>query len=222
MQHGRFKKQTVTTGSFAVRQERLKDALEVEAEIRVLVERIDHCDNNEAAVFAVMNCVPCILHGENRIGLKLLTRLLIEGVGNATKKKTYADSNSPVTRVDNFIKAVELIVNTEILGSVESPTQWSVPMTEDRKEIGIICMENGKVHRVIDKIEKLIDIAIVDVERTALWLASVIPYRAAMISLRRKEDFELEQAVAVQMHFRSVRGCNAVFYYRVGMTLLPH
>jgi hypothetical protein len=199
---------SVMTGSAVIRRERLKDALEVEAEIRALVERIGHCENKEAAVFAVLNCVPCILHGENRIGLKLLTRLLVEGVANATKGMTYtaASMNSANTRVDTFIKAVERIVNTEIHGSVESPTQWSVPMTEDGKEVGIICIENGKVRQVIDNIEKLIDIAVVDdiaavdkTSRKALWLASVIPYRAAMISLRRKEDFEPEEVKLVQV-----------------------
>jgi len=63
----------------------LKQALDTESECSALMKKMEHCGNNEQAVFAVMNCIPCILHCENRVGLKILSMLLIEGISNAKK-----------------------------------------------------------------------------------------------------------------------------------------
>jgi hypothetical protein len=45
-------------------------------------KKLQHCSKLEASIILLLHKIPCILHGENRVGLKLLTMLLREGFSN--------------------------------------------------------------------------------------------------------------------------------------------
>jgi hypothetical protein len=180
------------------RRDLLLEALKREQLILDLIDRIEHCKTKEEAVFIVMKCIPCILHCENRVGLKLLTMLLVEGLSNAKKALLFAELPTEQKRIDCYISTVQAIINSEILGSNRSPAQWRVQLSEDGKEIGIICMDNTRMRKVVNKLEGIINISVVNPGRINKWNLSVEAYRKGMIELRRKSDFTPEEVPEVQ------------------------
>ena len=54
----------------------------------------------------IMTFVPCIMHCENRIGIKILTMLFIEGLSDyqGAKFPPLADVTSKCAREDMFVK----------------------------------------------------------------------------------------------------------------------
>jgi hypothetical protein len=66
-----------TTGSVSEMRERLKKALVMEYLLREIEADIAHGTiSQRSALYLIINTIPCILHLENRVGLKLFTRLL--------------------------------------------------------------------------------------------------------------------------------------------------
>ncbi len=55
----------------------------LEEKLKRHLEKLQHCSNLEACLIALLHIVLCILHCENRVGIKLLTMLLLEGFSNA-------------------------------------------------------------------------------------------------------------------------------------------
>ena len=64
-------------------QSELKEALQNEAHLKKLKDRLKHCTPAEGMCFVLLQWIPCILHMENRIGIKFFTLLLIEGLSHA-------------------------------------------------------------------------------------------------------------------------------------------
>ena len=64
----------------------LRTHLENVDKLRKLSFRINHCTPNEGALYMRMQSIPCILHLEMRVGLKLVWMLLNEGLNNAKGK----------------------------------------------------------------------------------------------------------------------------------------
>ena len=54
------------------RQERLRSALVDEIRLKRLTKTLHYCTPRQGALFLLQRCIPCILHLENRVGLKLL------------------------------------------------------------------------------------------------------------------------------------------------------
>jgi hypothetical protein len=186
--------------SWTGRQMLLREHLQLESEIRMLLQKVEHCKGKDAAVFAVLSTIPCILHCENRVALKLLTQLLIEGVSYAVKGTIFEHIATVPARIAAYTAAVALSMNTEILGTDQTPGAWVVPMSADKKEVGIICMENTRARKVVDKLEVLIDISLPDTSelRRLKWTKAVDHYRLAMKSFRRKDDTPVAEVYAVQ------------------------
>ena len=67
-----------TEGTFAERRTRLRDALEAEWQFDFLDDILSSVDS-EHAFCKVEDAIPCILHGENRMGEKVFTVMLLEG-----------------------------------------------------------------------------------------------------------------------------------------------
>ena len=63
-------------------QRELKEYLEAEASMELLIGQITEGRNCEESMERIMIFVPCIMHCENRVGIKILTMLLIEGLSN--------------------------------------------------------------------------------------------------------------------------------------------
>jgi len=74
-----------------------------ESMIAKLSKEIAHGDVKEGAYFLLMQTLPCVLHMENRNGIKILTMVLIEGLSHAKKKFLYPEINAEGTRVSHFV-----------------------------------------------------------------------------------------------------------------------
>jgi hypothetical protein len=71
------------TGSVSEMQERLRKALVMEFLLREIEADIAHGTiSQRSALYLIINAIPCILHLENRVGLKIFTRLLWIGLDN--------------------------------------------------------------------------------------------------------------------------------------------
>ena len=60
----------------------LRDIMEKEEEVRKLLSKIKHCDTTEA-LYSIKLAIPCILHLEMRVGIKLIHMVILCGLGNA-------------------------------------------------------------------------------------------------------------------------------------------
>jgi hypothetical protein len=82
-------------GTLEERCTRLKTSLEMEWLHKEISDAIAHGNKAKVnALFTLLDTVPCILHMENRCGLKIITMLLIEGLSNALKAVTFEDIDS--------------------------------------------------------------------------------------------------------------------------------
>ena len=194
-----------------MRRERLRDALRRERYLRKLKTQIEHGTADENALFLVMQSIPCILHCANRVNLKIFSMLLEDGLAYAKKGMILSEFNAEGRRIDEFLLGVATIVNTTILGTVGSPSQWQVPTNDSAKlltEIGPICMVNDKSVKVVDCLEQLIHFCIpptaVDnkgLNRYDTWLKCIPHYRSAMMRLRQHQDFTDSDIEAFQKDF---------------------
>jgi len=178
-------------GGLLVRRERLRAALVDEIELKRLIETFAHCSPKEGALFQLLRCIPCVLHMENRIGLKMVYMCLVEGLSNCKEKVIFCAIEAEGTRIKAFLAALNTVVNTEIIGTLDVPGQWKCPYIEKENEIGDIKFGNVKTRRFIDRLERILSICIpaTDCARLQLWHNAVANYRHAMGIARQKEDY---------------------------------
>jgi hypothetical protein len=69
----------------------------------------------------VDDAIPYIMHGGNWISEKLFMLVLIEAWENCPMKRAK----------EELIKAVELYINTGVFGTIDSQSQWKLPVTKD-------------------------------------------------------------------------------------------
>jgi hypothetical protein len=116
------------TGTLLDRQNRLKESLKMEYRYRQLKEGIARGEklSNSACAFSILDAVPCVLHMENRVGLKMMTLLLSDGLSHAKSGELYSQEfpNNAGERLAKFVKDVEVYVNSHILGEIDNEAQW--------------------------------------------------------------------------------------------------
>jgi hypothetical protein len=174
-------------------QSELKECLAAEMSMNKLISRISQAKTREEAMERIMTFVPCIMHCENRVGIKILTMIFIEGLSNYQGAK-FADLDdiSNLKREEIYINKVEKIVRGSILGSYGSEAQWSLPVekqknTEDNcRKIGTISMENYKVRKCINQIDQLIQISITE-EYQKQYLKFTLNEYTGLIKIMRKK-----------------------------------
>ena len=176
-------------------QSDLRDALKQEEKLRKLEHRLKHCTPEEGMCFVLLQWIPCILHMENRIGIKIFTLLLIEGLSHA-KGKTHPEyqKTSKKEREEAYFNAIKNKINQQILGSGLNKWQFTVPRESSKTAgegtvIGIVNMENTKICTVVDHIDDLIDLCLPpeESEQKKKWLEAVSNYRQSMIIVRKKD-----------------------------------
>ena len=177
-------------GTLSVKQNSLSIALRSEAKIRLLLTELEHGTPNEGAMFLLIQAIPCILHLENRVGIKILTMLFIEGLSNAKKGALYDDVGAEGRRIEMFFDRVAAIVNKQVLGTADNSTEWQCATDEKRKEIGTIQMDNMRTRKIMGQLELLVEECIVIEDHKATWLACIPKFRDGMIKLRGREDFD--------------------------------
>ncbi len=121
-------------------RERLLQELEVEHRLNDHLRKLQHCNSLEACMIALLHKVPCILHCEYRVGIKLLTMLLITGFSNAQSGNIFGDTVSIEKRISKYAETIIHIFNNNILGDEDGPSQWTIPMDEKKNTVGTICL----------------------------------------------------------------------------------
>ena len=189
-----------TSGNATIRKNELKQSLEKEHKLARLLRDIKNCKRSESALFLLMNTIPSVLHMKNRVGLKLLTMTLIEGITGASAAPRFHQDTASTEklRILEYIKQVQHIVNTKILGTNENPSTWKVPYDENTMELAPLSLENVKTRAIIDNLELLVEVSVTTVDRKAKWNGSVRKYRIGMQTARQREDFTDEDITAFQ------------------------
>jgi hypothetical protein len=141
----------------------LIERLQMEHNLNALHDAIMACAPHADAFVDPAKLIPCSLHLEMRMGLKMLTMILAEGF------------NSYLVKSDQvkFIEKIENIVNEEIFGTKESPSSWHLSSAKANGEstllvMGDVRLPNTKVRCLITNINKMIDVCIKDKQRNSM------------------------------------------------------
>ena len=183
-------------GNLTSRREQLRECLCREYRLRKLQEETGASERPETAMFLLMQAVPCILHLENRVALKLLTMVVLEGISKTNEGLLFADVQGSRERLSHYISSIEKCMNETILGTVNSPAQWKCPYDYNEGKLGSITLENWRVRRVMDQLELLVNLSIPDVNRKTAWDRSLPKYRAVMLQARCKVDWNTPENIA--------------------------
>ena len=170
-----------TNGSPEVMRARLQDALQHIELRRHQREKHAHCEYPDALA-AIDQCIPCILHLENRCGEKIVKMLMIEAFARFETD----------TAAMAFVREMEELVNTQILGNPSCPTNWRAVIgnaKEGGRIVGDQTMPNRQVRKFIDGFDLLADLCLDDNPRHVSWKQCIAKYRQLIIKLRNKEDF---------------------------------
>ena len=144
-------------------RERLRAQLLMEYKYWQLKESIQHGRPISADAFLFhMDVVPCILHLENRVSLKIFQMLMKAGIDEDWKK------NHTKVATGKFIDSMEEVVNKVILGAADAPSHWKCPCNKEG-EIGQITMYNWNMRILIENFGLLVDKAIEKDEDRLRW-----------------------------------------------------
>jgi hypothetical protein len=126
--------------------------------------------------------------------------LLIEGFSNAQRRTIMAHIASERERIIAFAEKIREIFNNQILGDEDGPAQWRLPMDEQGKNVGIICLDNNRIRKIIDNFQLLIQASISDPTRLTQYSYCIPQYRMGMEILRQREDFMDDRVKQFQEH----------------------
>ena len=185
-------------GSLVSRQRRLKLQLIAEwayVDASTTVKRYGEASVTTALVM-LMDTIPCLLHMEMRMGIKILQMCLKTGLTNCKYNKlAWIDKalhGNMEKKCSAFVSRIEDALNQEILGSPSMPFQENLPFDKTKSAMGEIKFENTKIRKIVAQIEKIIELCIVkEVDRTR-WLVCMANYKASMEILLRKEELSDE------------------------------
>jgi hypothetical protein len=178
-----------TTGTIDEMQKRLKEVFRMEYVLRQTEADVAHGTVSRAsALYLIINAIPCILHLENRVGLKIFTRLLRIGLDNTKKGVVGTATDTENQRIKSFIKRIEDICNSTIWGSDESPVRWILPYDTQDKKITTISLDNVKTRKIIDSVELLVEVCIEEGPKRELWISTITQYREGLSILRKRAD----------------------------------
>jgi hypothetical protein len=117
--------------------------------------------SRSSALYVILNAIPCSLHLENRVGLKIITRVLRIGVGNAKDGQlTTCDATTENKRTSQYIELVESILCNSVLGSPGRPVSYQLPFDDKNKTIGTITLDNMKTRDVISDLLLIVQVSI--------------------------------------------------------------
>jgi hypothetical protein len=106
-----------TTGSTQVIQDLLKESLTKEYALFEILEELRHGTINQAMLlYLVINVLPCILHLENHVGLKIISRLLRIRMDHVKANSGDVGVASETVRIQTFLAQMEGEMNSAIIG----------------------------------------------------------------------------------------------------------
>jgi hypothetical protein len=174
-------------GSIDVRRERVLAVLRSFDEANAMAKTIA-IGNCAGAFITIRQAVPCILHMENRCDEKFIKMVFLEGFDSFT---TDADRAK-------FIRAVELLVNTSILGTPTRPANWRLATARDkdsRQAIKDQTMPNTHCRKFLQNFSKLTAFCLPhDLPRQHQWNQTIERWNLVMEGVRSKEQYN-QQAV---------------------------
>ena len=195
-----------TLGRLEDRQRRLKAQHYAEWEYRKAKTTLDGLESSRksTALVLIMDSIPCLLHLENRMGIKMLTMVLKSGLSNAILpthgELPWMPDTMPTVeeRIQLFKDKIADIMNRQILGTETQPTQWEVPYEKTTKKIGDICMDNVRIRRCNSKFHLLIDACIVRPEKIESWKRGMEYYKSALAKVNVRDEMTDEQIFSFQ------------------------
>jgi hypothetical protein len=176
----------------------LKEKLANEWKLLELKDVIDSCERKETALFLLMQTVPCILHLENRVGLKQLEMLIGKGLSNAEEGTILSHLSSPIKRKDEYVRRIEITVNEVLLGDELRPSQWHCPYDKASGTLGPISFENYRTRKVIANLEVLVEVSVPDFGEKEKWNRCLVQYKTALILLRQRTNLDVDDLAAFQ------------------------
>jgi hypothetical protein len=188
-------------GSLHDRQQRHRQELIKEEQTDEIKRMLAAGEPKEKAMYLVLQAVVCILHLENRVGLKLIESILRSGLSNAQKGVLeWMESNGAKKRQEEYVQRITTIIQTQILGTVTAPSQWRFPLSDDGT-MGMLSMDNNQTLRVMNSIELVIEASFSVHDDNKSRLLFCFPhYRAAIVILRKDHDCMDNEITKFQEH----------------------
>jgi hypothetical protein len=189
------------TGTLVDRKQRLRCHLVNELRSRDVTQMLADSEPKEQAMYLVLQAVVCILHLENRVGLKSIESILRSGISNARMGLLdWITTTSVNRRQEEYVERISRIIRNEILGTPFAPSQWRFPLNEEGN-MGSLSRDNNRSRLVMNSIELLIvqSFPLADVNRDLL-LRCFPRYRAAIIILRKNTDATEDEIATFQDH----------------------
>ena len=211
----------------------VRECLVAEQQMDELIEQISQSTTRAEAIERIMQFVPCIMHAENRMGIKILTMIFIDGLSNYQgalfSSIDYEKYNTRKKREELYVNRIQKIIRGEILGSYGSEAQWALPSEsrtvegESVLQIGTINMENYKVRKCIQKIDKLIDLSVENNTRKQELKSCLNHYKEMMEILRKKDgDYSKEELDKYDYHAQEFYQLWIKLHGRQGVTNYIH
>lgn len=127
-----------------------------ELRFRDVTQMLADCEPKEKAMYLVLQAVVCILHLENRVGLKSIESILRSGISNARMGLLDWIATESVHRCQEvYVECISRIMRDEILGTPFAPSQWLFPLNEEGN-MGTLSIDNNCSRLVMNSIELLI------------------------------------------------------------------
>jgi hypothetical protein len=126
----------------------------------------------------LLHKIPCILYCKNRVGIKLLTFVLREGFDKVKEGLLFGHIQS-VNKA--YIKEVERILNTVILGDEDGPAQWVLHYNQEKKTVGVICLDNNCIWKILNHYELLVELSVYNQARLQNYNYGWNEYQNAMV-----------------------------------------
>ncbi|KAI2505590.1 hypothetical protein MHU86_8832 [Fragilaria crotonensis] len=188
------------SGILQERKERLREVLLKEQRAQDLSRMLKESEPKERAMYLVLQAVVCILHLENRVGLKSIESILRSGLSNSQKGILDWTTGGAKHRQDQYVHRISNIIGSQILGTVVAPAQWRFPLSDDGVSMGTLSMDNNRTRSIMNSIELLIEVSFPnapDINRLRL-LRCFPKYRAAMALLRKNTDLNEDEIATFQ------------------------
>ncbi len=86
--------------------------------------------------------------------------------------------------------AEHIFFNVTILGDADGPALWTIWTNEEKTKVGITCLDNIRIWRVIEAFELTIDVSIVDAQFMFKWNYCIKHYWDDIKDLQQKRIFK--------------------------------
>jgi len=100
-------------------------------------------------------------------------------------------------RIMAYTEQIQTNFNNRILGDDDSPAQWHLPMDDDGKNVGIICLDNNRIQKIISNFDALATVSISDHSQNSYCIPQ---YRQGIIILWQWEEFTDDDVKKFQEH----------------------